>query len=307
MFLSEGIKNPHIKSYIEKWCVKNNLNEKKGGGLKKGENKITIKYDKYNFYFKIFINNSNDIYITVNNERYTSNCAIIEVFIDKHYATLEGIQGNVNCASPTLPIFGKGTILLNCIIDFIKNKLPEILNKKIKIEYIKLDDTSKKNCDQGTKVFSMYMSDFYILIEGIPWYYKFGFRNEESLANRDIENNKIIMSSIKVNNIDIKQIIINSLKNLKNKIIEAKSNSLKPNEKNIQKYNFLKDYKNELFEFFNQRNDMLLKKCIRELSENGENDEGCKLIYCIHQELMNYIGLISIKSKYNNDEYLLEL
>jgi len=312
MFLTENISNEYIKSRIHLWYIINNLGGIKrlgvsGGGVEKNNLfiKDVIYYDKYKFYFHISKETENTILIVISNNTNKFECATIRIDLKDKFSELIGIYGNETCAEPRLPVFGKGKILLKCILDLLKNKLKRLLGKYyVKINYIELSDNSKKHCTNTNKFFTMFMSDFYTLIEGVPWYYKFGFRHIDQIANIDIEKNKQIMDNIKVSDINSKDIIKNSIKNFKNKINIAKNISLEPNIKDIENYNFIKNYKKQLYVYLKERKNDLIKSVIKNLSQNLD---GCKLIYCIHEELMKEIGLVSIKSKYPDNNYILSL
>jgi hypothetical protein len=62
--------------------------------------------------------------------------------------------------------------------------------------------------------------------------------------------------------------------------------------------------KKELYNYFKHQSDELIKNCIRELSKK---DDGCKLVYCIHSELMKDMKLVSLKIKYMEDNYILDV
>ena len=302
-FLLKDIKNNKIKKEIKILYYLNNLREKKSK-IKKDGGIHTYNYtcEIYNFKFRI-VKSTDDIFITILNQKYNYDCAFIVINIDQlcknnneTYALLNGIKGNIDCAVPQLPVFGKGSILLKCIINFFKNKWQNIWKNNCPIiKYIQLSDNSKKYCDNNdnNSVAIIYMSDFYTLIRGVPWYYKFGFIHNTSKANMDIEENNKKMEIIKGSDIDIKKIIINSLNNLDKKDM-----------KDMLRYEMLELHKKNLYKFFKDRQNELIKNIIEEICKKKV---GCKLIYCIHEEIMKEMNIISIKSKYKDDTYNLYL
>ena len=302
-FLLKDIKNNKIKKQIKILYYLNNLRDKKSK-IKKGGGRVdTFIYtcEKYNFKFRI-VKSIDDIFITILNQKYNYDCAFIVINIDQlsknnneTYAILNGIKGNIDCAVPQLPVFGKGSILLKCIIHFFKNKWKNLWkNNCIIIKYIQLSDNSKKYCENNSdNTFMIYMSDFYTLIKGVPWYYKFGFIHNTMKANKDIEENKNKMDIMKGSDIDIKKIIINSLNNLD-----------KEDKKDILRYEILELHKEKLYNFFRHRQNELLKNSIEKICKNKV---GCKLICCIYEEIMKEMNIISIKSKYKDDIYNLYL
>jgi hypothetical protein len=304
MFLIEKIYNKHIKNYVSTWYFRNNLiNVRQKGVIGGGSDVINevIYFNRYKFYFNISKLSEDVILIVITNNDRKLECATLKIDITNHFAELTGIVGNKTCAEPMLPVFGKGNILMNCIINYLgKNPYG------IDIKYIELSDTSKKNCNND-KDFSMYMSDFYTLIEGVPWYTRFGFKHISNIANLDIKRNREILLKLHVSDINIEEIINNSLNYFNERINRAKMELVEPDRQDIKNYKYLKVAKDVCIEMFQEKRDNLLRTCIKDIAENGDNDEGCKLIYCIHKELMKAIGLVSIPLKNFKNEYRLFL
>jgi hypothetical protein len=251
------------------------LNLKSGDSLKVGLIKIALKnsinllvhiihiiqkneYKGFTFNLRIqYVKDVEmDIYIESNDE--IINCAVILVNLKDKTALLQSLDGNINCANPQLPKTGKGTILM----EFIKYSIINKLLKSLNIQYIDTDDNSHVYCVPQKKLYRFKYIKLYTLMSGMPWYYKFGFINNDDYVNIKINDNIQIMNKLLTKDLDI------------NKINNTKLDNTEL------------DY---LINFFNTNSNLLLKNTIRKLF-----NDNCILLNKIYNDIYNIIGLYDI-------------
>ncbi len=147
-------------------------------------------------------------------------------------------------------------------MEFIKYSIITKLLKKLNIQYIDVDDNSHIYFIKKPKSYRFRYYKLYTLMSGMPWYYKFGFYNQNENTNNIINDNIQLMNTFLTKDIDIQKI----------------------NKNNLDKsdYNFLID-------FFNTNSSLLLKNTIRKLF-----NDNCILLNKIYNELYLLVGLKDI-------------
>jgi hypothetical protein len=118
------------------------------------------------------------------NPKNNTTCAFLVINKEKKKAYISMIYGDNGCVYETSKEYEIktriGTLLLQSIIELCKHK---------KIKEIYLNDESTYYCNKLEKEYKISLFKARTLIEGTPWYYKFGFR-----CNSDIEHDMILFN-----------------------------------------------------------------------------------------------------------------
>lgn len=206
-----------------------------------------------------------------------TTCAFLVINKEKKKAYISMIYGDNGC------VYGKeyeiktkiGTLLLQAIIELCKHK---------KIKEIYLNDESTYYCNKPEKEYRITLFKARTLIEGIPWYYKFGFR-----CNNDMEHNMILFNQelhsylltkdlfeLQINFMDMIKKVLSDKYKFENLSIESKRIMYSDIEK-----------------LFNEYQDKSFGSFCKVL-----NKKYCELFYYIYEDLFEKIGYKYIDKAY---------
>jgi len=198
-----------------------------------------------------------------------TTCAFLVIKKEKKKAYISMIYGDDGC------VYGKeyeiktkiGTLLLQSIIELCKHK---------KIKEIYLNDESTYYCNKQEKDYRITLFKARTIIEGIPWYYKFGFRCDNDKEHNIILFNQKLHSYLLTK--DLLELNINFI-DIINNVLFHKYNFDKLNIKSKKKM-----YK-EIIKLFNDYQDKSFGSFCKIL-----NEKYCELFYYIYNILFEKIG-----------------
>jgi hypothetical protein len=251
------------------------------------EQKISI-YTKIDNYKKVWMNqpdiettfeseNGKKISYHILNPENNTTCAFLIINKEKKKAYISLIYGDDGC------VYGKnfeiktkiGTILLQAIIELCKHK---------KIKEIYLNDESTYFCNKPEKEYKITLFKARTLIEGIPWYYKFGFRCNSDKEHKMILFNQELHSYILTK--DLLELKIDFVDMIKDVLFDK----YKFDNLNIESKKII--YK-EIKKLFNDYQDKSFGSFCKVL-----NEKYCEIFYNIYEDIFEKLGYKYIDKAY---------
>lgn len=202
-----------------------------------GGKKLKIQYNDNKYIFEEVMDK--DHYILYSKDEF--ECVIIIIEKNDKVAEIHGIGNNKLCLKETNTNIG--STLLKITLKMLKK-----YKDKLDIKKILLTDNSLKKCNNKNIKLAVMTS----LLTGDTWYGKYGFRPYDDTLIQYYENNKKIMNTITLKN-------INLIKYLKMTLLDE--NIIEKSKKFIEKHqtmlvkdylsNFLKEYDKTCEYFYN--------------------------------------------------------
>lgn len=160
-------------------------------------------------------------------DKYNNDCVSISIDNDSKEVYINNINADtVKCGETILN--NQGSHLFKITLQFIKEN-----KTKFNINKIKLKDNAMKNCQNNERI---NLRIFLTLLTGNTWYGKYGFRPDNLNYRKLYKNNKEIMNTIKLNDVDFNKIL--------EKLLKYKNKNLITNQQYnyfIKVYNKIKD------------------------------------------------------------------
>jgi hypothetical protein len=245
-------------------------------------------YTKIDNYEKVWMNqpdlnqkfeseNGKKISYHILNPENDTTCAFLVINKEKRKAYISMIYGNDGCVyTEKYKIKTKiGTLLLQAIIELCKHK---------KIKEIYLNDEGTYHCNKLEKEYKITLFKARTLIEGIPWYYKFGFR-----CNSDREHNMILFNKELHSYLLTKDLLELNI-NFMDLIDDVLSDKYKSENLSIESKRMM--YK-DIKQLFNEYQDKSFGSFCKVL-----NEKYCKLFYYIYYILFDKLGYKYIDKAY---------
>ena len=247
------------------------------------EQKISI-YTKFDNYEKVSISmNQSDIdsksidskqisYYILNPENDTT-CAFLVINEEKKKAYISIIYGD---DIKEYEIKTKiRTLLLQYIIELCKNN---------SIKEIYLNDESTYHCNEPEKKYRISLFKARTLIEGIPWYYNFGFIYREDrehdmiLFNQELHSYLLTKNlyELQINVIELIKVVLSDKNKFENLSIESKRMMYK-----------------DIKQLFNEYQDKSFGSFCKVL-----NEKYCELFYYIYEDIFDKLGYKYIDKAY---------
>lgn len=253
------------------------------------EQKIYI-YTKFDNYEKVLIKqpdidqkfeseNGKKISYHILNPENDTTCAFLVINEEKKKAYISMIYGDYGCVyRKEYEIKTKiGTLLLQAIIELCKHK---------KIKEIYLNDESTYYCNKSEKEYRITLFKARTLIEGIPWYYKFGFRCDSDKEHDMILFNQELHSYLLTKDLLPIQLNINFMELIKDILFHKyKFENLSIESKRM----IYKDIK----QLFNEYQDKSFGSFCKVL-----NEKYCELFYYIYEDIFDKLGYKYIDKAY---------
>lgn len=243
--------NPVIRKIILKkyGSLKNYYNNKN----QIGGNNIIVNYNNENFIFNEFEDN----YWTLR-DKDDNDCITIGIDPEEKEAYINNINADtVKCGNTILT--NQGSYLFKITLKFL------IDNKdKFGINKIKLTDNAVKNCKNSKRI---NLGFFLTLLTGETWYGHYGFRPVNSEDKKDYRNNRTIMNSVRINDIDLNEII---------------------NKSHITKEQY--EYYSKIYNKYKEQN-ILVKDFLKKIFKKEKYDKMCNLFNHLHQVISQKLKL----------------
>jgi hypothetical protein len=185
-------------------------------------------------------------------------CSTVVIDKENGYAEVHNISNYEACLATTNTNIG--STLLRITIAMLKK-----YKDKLNVKKIVLTDNSVKKC--GNK--NITLSTMMILLTGDTWYGKYGFRPREERFIKKYNNNKTIINSIKLEDIDLIKYLNKT--ELSKDIIKISKKFIKDHPKML-----LKDY---------------LTKFIKDF------DKTCEYFYNFYEDLFDDLGLYDFRGR----------
>jgi len=212
--------------------LRNFLYKQNGGSGKK----LKVTYNNHKYIFEEVMDDN--YYVLYSKDEF--DC--VAVIIDKEYnkAEIHGIGNYKSCLDEINT--NVGSTLLKITI-----KMLQKYKEKLNIKKILLTDNSLKKCNNK----NIELSKMLILLTGDTWYGKYGFKPVEERLIEYYENNKKIMNTITIKDIDLIKYL--KMTKLNEQIIENSKKFMKNHQSLLVKdylSRFLKEYDNTCEYFY---------------------------------------------------------
>lgn len=250
---------------------KKNKHIMKGGG----DNHFYYMFKDYKF--KIFYYSDKDRYtfsIHNNDNEDDSTCLLLFIPMKENYVYVHTISVHEKCVSNNISKTKIGTLLFQCMLDFIDNKL----KNKFKLKYIQIKDNSQFYCKVTKK--NINFSSLYMLSRGETWYGKYGFKpfddNELTIHKRNYKNykkNQKIVENTKIKDTNIGKYMKDAIK-----------------EKPEINFGLTNDKIDKFMERFKNKS---VRKFFYALTKLY--DQSCGLISEIYEDVMDDLGMTNLQ------------
>jgi hypothetical protein len=216
-----------------------------------GSKKLKITYNDSEYIFDEAMDK--DYYVLYSKDEF--ECVAVIIDIENKIAEIHGIGNYTSCLDDINT--NVGSTLLKITLKMVKK-----YKDKLDVKKILITDNSLKKCHNKNIKLSVMLT----LLTGDTWYGKYGFKPEEELLKIKYENNKKIMNTVTLKDIDL-------IKYLKMTILDK--SVIEKSKKFIEKHQsqLVKDY---LTEFLKQY------------------DKTCEYFYDFYYHLFDDLGLYNL-------------
>ena len=245
---------------------RNFLTNQIGGGKK-----LKVTYEENEYIFEEALDKN--YYILWSKDEF--ECSTVVIDIDTKTAEIHNISNYASCLATTNTNIG--STLLRITIAMLKK-----YKDKFDINKIFITDNSVKKC--GNK--NITLSTMMILLTGDTWYGKYGFRPREERFVKKYNNNKTIMNTIELKDIDLikylkKTKMCKDTLSLRSRVLDKNFNS--------SNLHFCSDIIKISKKFIKDHPKMLLKDYLTKFIKDF--DKTCEYFYDFYEDLFDDLEL----------------
>jgi hypothetical protein len=244
-FIKDRTENLGHAQYIKLANSWSNFNINIQGKMTGGTKTYTVKVGDDTY--QVYVNKTSDLDVPISanfsnihgkNYQYafitkdgSSDCGSLIINQDKNVAYISLLYNTPGCvATETGDVVrdGIGTKLLNIMIEWCKLR---------KVTEIYLDDESRYHCKTKNFVPAIDLLKAHTMFDGVPWYFKFGFRFKDKSFDDKVHHNQQLNAQLKTSSVDKKDLMRVIKRSMKENLIYTS----KEYEDIVKLYDNLKD------------------------------------------------------------------